>query len=370
MPPPLGLSYRDLRLRIDGPDPALLDWLAEFLAPAFTVGAAEPADCRIEVVVDQDRLAAAWARVAADAAPLTCLVQDRELVRLPAGHDRSGVTIRDDAAGLAYEVSPDRRRLTLLTAARNRALRAALMKVVREVALSAAWTPGLVLHAAACAVGERALLIAGPKRAGKTSLLLHVLGSPGARLASNDRTVVVIDGTRLVAHGLPTIVTLRADTVARLFADDAARRAALRYHFALTIAEAQALPPAADPTPRALGCSPAQLAHLLGVERQGRADATALLLPRVDAAARGIALRRLDTATAVRCLADVLFAAHAAPQVSKAFALPDRAAVPASAALQARWQACVDRLRVFECRLGPDAYDRPATTLLDTVLGA
>lgn len=371
MPTTLGLAYRGLRIRVDSPEPSLLAWLAEFLTPAFAPGNAEPVDCRVSVVADAERLAAARAAVPADAAPVTCLVQDRELIRLPARRVGGALTVRDDAAGVAYLVSPDRRHVTLLTAAGNTAGRTALMKVVREVAMSAAWRPpGLVLHAAAFALDGHAALLAGPKRAGKTSLLLHALRIPGARLLSNDRVVLAADGGRLVAHGLPTIVTLRPDTVARLFAEETARRSALRYHFGLTVAEAEARPPAADPSPRALGCSPAQLARLLGVERVGERTAVALLLPRVDPDARGIALRRLDTEEAARRLPDVLFAAHRAPQVSDAFALPERSAMPTAADLAARWRAGVERLRVFDCRLGPDAYAGDAAEqLLAPVFG-
>ena len=353
----LGLAYRGLRIGVEAPERALLDWLAEFLAPAFAPRELEPADCRVAVVVDAERLAAARARAADDAAPITCLVQDRELITLPARRDAGGLTILHDEARVAYQVSPDRRHITVLTGPGNRDVRGALMKVVREVAMSAAWTPdGLVLHAAACAVGECATLIAGPKRAGKTSLLLHALGIPGARLLANDRTVLAAEDGRLVAHGLPTIVTLRPDTVARRFADETARRSALRYGFGLTVAEAEARPPVGDPSPRQLGCSPAQLARLLGVELVGPRAAAALLLPRVDPAARGIALRRLDDDEAARRLPDVLFAAHSAPQVSEAFALPARSAVPGERELPTRWRNAVERLRVFDCRLGPDAY--------------
>ncbi|MFN8641573.1 MAG: hypothetical protein U0802_07920 [Candidatus Binatia bacterium] len=256
-PAPLGLAFRDLRLAVASADATQLAWLLEFLSPAFTAVAGDAADCRVEVIADAERLAAARAAVGDGAVPVTCLVQDRELVRLPAARDGDALVVRHDEVGIAYRVSGDRREVTLFTAPGADA-RGALMKVVREIAMSAAWMPrGLILHAAAFAVGDRAVLVAGPKRAGKTSLLLHALRLPGARLLANDRVALALDGAGAVAHGLPTIVTLRPDTVARLLPDDAARRSALRHHFVRTVAEAEARPPVDDPALRQLSCSPA-----------------------------------------------------------------------------------------------------------------
>ena len=368
--PSLHLAYRGLNIRVHGPDDAHFAWLEEFLAPAFGRADGAAADCDVVVEEDADALARLRMRAHGAVAPATCLVLDSQPVQLPSWREAVEQVVFHEEARVAYRISGDRRRITVVTAPKNAALRTVLMKLVRELAMSAAWSPrGLILHAAACVVDGRAVLIAGPRRAGKTSLLLHALRAEGVRLLSNDRVVLELDADAAVAHGMPTIVSLRADTVVRQFPSPSALAAALRYRFALTVQEAEGREPATDLTPRGLACSPAQLGRLFGNALVGRAAATALVLPRVDPGAQGIALSPLDADAAATRHGDVLFAAHAAPQVSDCFALREHARAPSAAEVRARWRDAVERLRVFECRLGPDAYATdPGTQLLAPLL--
>ncbi|HSQ00098.1 MAG TPA: hypothetical protein VL049_22975 [Candidatus Dormibacteraeota bacterium] len=364
--PSIQLAYRGLCTRVQSPEAAELAWLEEFLAPAFVRDDRAPSDCHVVVGDDADRLAALRAGAGHNPSQAVCLVLDGGPVRLPTWEDGDRRVVLHDEARLAYVIAADRRHIEVVSAPANDARRTALMKLVRELAMSAAWSPrSLVLHAAAFVVGRQAILIAGPKRAGKSSLLLHALGAAGARLLANDRVVLALGPRRAIAHGMPTIVNLRPDTVAARFADAAARRAAYRHRFHLTLAETEQRKPVADLTPRPLTCSPAQLGRLLGVDLVGSAAAAVLLLPRVDAAANGIALRRLDDDEAARRLPDALFAAtHTPLEISDVFALPEHSQAPSDAELQRLWRDCVARLRVFDCRLGPDAYATDATRAL------
>ena len=368
--PAIQLAYRDLRVRVQSPEAADLAWLEEFLSPAFARVDDPRADAEV-VVRHDDGTGVAALRADADGRtePATALVLDTELQRFPTWRDRARRVLLHEEAH-AFIVSDDGRHVQLVSAASRESRRTALMKLVRELAMSAAWTPrSLVLHAAAVAIGERALLIAGPKRAGKTSLLLHALGGAGAQLLANDRVVLERADGRAVAHGMPTIVNLRADTVLARFAGDDARRAVYRYRFFHTIAEAEQHPPATDLTPRPLACSPAQLGHLFGVELIGHASAAALLLPRVDSEAKGIELRRLDADEAAHRLPDVLFAAaQLPPPISDVFALPGAAPAASAAALHELWRAFVAPLPVFDCRLGGDAYTTDPSELVARVL--
>lgn len=365
----LQLAYRGLRIRVAGPDAAELAWLAEFLGPAF---AAADATVDGEVIVNEDpaRLAALRQAGANRITPIVCLALDTAPLSLPAHDVGDTRVILHDEAGLAYVVSADRREFEIVSEAGGWRRREALMKLVRELAMSAAWSPrSLVLHAAGCASAGNAILIAGPKRAGKSSLLLHLLEGSGTRLLANDRIVLEREATRLTAHAMPTIVNLRADTVATRFPDAAERAAAARHRFSFTVAEAEARAPVTDTSPQPLACSPPQLAHLLGVELVGRAEAAALLLPRVDAAARGIELRRLTDGEATALLPDIVFAAaHGPLRVSEAFAVASAPPAPSSDDLRQVWRACVEQLRIFACRLGPDAYAGDAAAVLSRIL--
>jgi hypothetical protein len=72
----------------------------------------------------------------------------------------------------------------------------------------------LDVHAAAVEVDGRALLIAGPKGSGKTTLSLHLLRSGRCRAIANDRSFVGAAGERFEVRGMPTAVKLRPPTVA------------------------------------------------------------------------------------------------------------------------------------------------------------
>jgi hypothetical protein len=112
---------------------------------------------------------------------------------------------------------------------------------VRELAANRAQrTGGLLLHAAAFAAGDQGIVVAGPKRAGKTTLLLHALSAASARYVSNDRVLVTADRGRAIARGVPTIVRVRRGALDR-FPAVAARFASASYHHRLTLEEAAVL---------------------------------------------------------------------------------------------------------------------------------
>jgi len=63
------------------------------------------------------------------------------------------------------------------------------------------------IHASCVALGGRALLIMGPSGAGKSDLTLRLIDR-GARLVSDDYTVLTVSGGRLHASPPPTIAGL------------------------------------------------------------------------------------------------------------------------------------------------------------------
>ena len=83
------------------------------------------------------------------------------------------------------------------------------------------WLP---FHAAAFADKGRGVLIVGPRRAGKTSLLLHALAAPSSHPISNDRAVISPsrDG-QLRLEGLATVVRIRVGTADLLGRQDLAK---------------------------------------------------------------------------------------------------------------------------------------------------
>jgi len=178
------------------------------------------------------------------------------------------------------------------------------MRVVREVAtLHALGRGDLHVHGAAVVFEGRAYIVAGPKRAGKTSILLHALSRCGGTYVSNDRLLVEACDSCVNVHGMPTIVKVRPDCCDRqpgipemgwqrpcVSIDECERGAAI----------------SSDESHRPGSMSPAQLRRWLGVEATSGAPLAAVILPSVDAEVPGVDIRTLDSAEAGRRLAECL----------------------------------------------------------------
>ena len=367
--------YRGITVRVEGPDVTDLDWLVEFLAPSFTVVEADGADRTVTLVADERRHREALGGIGTqDPVMVECFILDRGVVSLPSWPaPEGGCIIVNNDSGVLYRINADHTRVEVISAPANRKRRGDLMRVVREFAMAAAWTRrSLVLHAAAFAAGDRAVLLAGPKHAGKTSLLMACLEEAGIRFMSNDRVVVDLTDAEPVARGMPTIVSIRSDTLDR-FPAAKRRLEAIDYLYTRTVAEAEAqrpTAPAARSAQQPLSLSSAQLCRVLGAEMTGAGAPVAIVFPRVDAGIGGIAVRELDATQAAGRLADALLGAATAPRRSQVFVPPGDAAAGEYADVSRVWRTLLTHVRTFECRLGPRAYTPDSRTrFIAQVLG-
>lgn len=90
-----------------------------------------------------------------------------------------------------------------------------LMRVVREVVLRCAENRGWSLfHAAAAAVGQHGILIAGPSGAGKTTVLTALAAHRRADLVASDRAAVTEGAASVI--GVPISVRMARGTLAAL----------------------------------------------------------------------------------------------------------------------------------------------------------
>ncbi len=116
-------------------------------------------------------------------------------------------------------------------------LRVGVMRVLREIATVRALRSGaLPLHGAACVVSGVAVGFLGAKRAGKTTSLIHWLQTPRTRFLANDRFFVFHRDAAWFAQGMPTIVSVRTDTL-RHFEALRRRLGDLPYRPSRTLAE-------------------------------------------------------------------------------------------------------------------------------------
>jgi hypothetical protein len=250
--------------------------------------------------------------------------------------------------------------VTIVSAPGNRDVRSALFSVVRELATNHAQRAGdLLLHASVFAVDGRGVVIAGPKKAGKTTLLVRALHRGGAEYVANDRVLITAEACPR-AVGVPTVVRLRRGTL-DLFPALARSLDAAGYQHRLTLAEA-----ADDPGPRpaspggARRVSHAQLCRVMGVGARSECAIAALVFPRITEEPGEFALRPLARDEVVARLEGALFGARAGRSTSDVFVLPWDPPPPDGADIAERCRALADRVPGVECRLDADTYTCPS----------
>jgi hypothetical protein len=373
-PPAAGdvFGFGDLGILVESADASHLAWLREFLTPHFELRPGGGHDCRVTVIEESERYGAVFALGPAGGT-LDAFALDTRLVSLPRWTP-AGVETRllDTAFEVFYEIAEGGRSITVLSAAGNPKIRTALMRAVRELATNRAQRRGgLLLHASAFAVGDRGVLIGGPKLAGKTTLLVHALRVASARYVSNDRVMVLPQTAPATARGVPTIVALRSGMLA-LFPELADRVDRASYHHRQSLGEpAPVSPGAGAPLPTNANMSPAQLCRLLDVQPLAQCEVAALVFPRITHEAGGLSVRRIPEAEAATRLTGALFGVPSSRWCSDVFALAGDPAPPDLPALLDRGRALAARVPAFECRLGESAYESRSTAelLVESVLG-
>jgi hypothetical protein len=257
---------------------------------------------------------------------------------------RPGRVFRDTRGPLFYEVSDDAQRVEILARERTRKARTALMRVVRELAMDRiVATGGLLVHGAAVATGGGTVVMCGPRRSGKTTLLIALLQTPGTGYVANDRCVVRVGEGGASVRGLPTLISIRGDTLDH-FPEVRRRLAEVR-------------PDLGQREGRRFSLGPPEFCELLGgTPREPGGALRALLFPQVTDGPQRLALRRLAPADALERLRQGLFRAAYASPLGEAFVSPALRARVSSAEVQ-RWLA--EHVACFECRLGGGAPPGP-----------
>ena len=337
---------------------APLAWLGYFLRPWFD---ASPGDASrtVELRVDPSAYEAAL-RGSVAIERVDCFLLDTGIVSHPvAGRHDGRLWIDDRELAVAYGVDDDGGVL-VVAATDGPGARVGLMRVVRELAVTDALADGRpLLHAAAVEIDGAAVAICGSKRAGKSSLMLHMLRQTGARFVANDRAMAHrADGSWLV-RGMPTITALRADSVAR-FPEVAARLRSARDRHWLTPDKSAGTTdqPWADEV-KPIDLAPASLCALLGVEPVAETSLGTLLFPRIDPSAGAMVERPLGADQTLSLLRGSLVGAAWLGDYAGVFA----AHAPGRDAWAARDAALeqLARLPAFEVLLGPSAYLQPET---------
>jgi hypothetical protein len=346
-------------LRVNVDDQAVYDWLSEFLTPCLQAEAdAAPALCDVRLVIDHEAFHALKARGAAPSgALLDSFRLDHGLIRLPLWRgDGAAVTVFDEALEAFYCRRRSGEPVDVVAAVDSARARVALMRVVRELTMTRLVAAGwLIVHAAAFVVDGRAVLVVGPKRAGKTTLLTYALTTGAAPcLLANDRVAIALDGSR-AAWGVPTIVSLRV-AMMRRFPLLARRLQSGRYDFRFSQRELETVGEGAvDVAPaEAWSVTPMQYCDLVGASLGLQATVSAIVFPQLMDDGRSIELQSIDAAEAAGHLSASVFRPHS---IDALFTSREGGHPPSEADLVKASAMFIDRSARYACRIGADAED-------------
>ena len=344
------LGVDDLTVLVEAPDHSTLTWLREFAGPDFDEREGRAPDVTIRAHADDaayETLRSAGPHPAGGS--IECFAFDHHVEALPKWRAESGqLVVHDAALNACYVRDPGGHQIELYSPARNLSARLALLRVLRELAMAHRLRrEDLLLHAAAVEWRGRAIAIAGPKKAGKTTLTLHLLHGTGSRFIANDRAAVSLGPAGVSVRGIPTIVRVRASSLDHLPALRQ-RFQSSPFHHRWLMAEAERR---RVPSQRSsYDLTPAQLVRLLHAERSGETPLAAVVFPR-QTGGRGVAVTELTGSETASRLRSSLFRARDTTVVGEFFA--------GELVMSNRDAACArvaEKIVGLECALGVDAY--------------
>ncbi|MEO8605093.1 MAG: hypothetical protein ABI629_21175, partial [bacterium] len=237
--------------------------------------------------------AAIAARRPLDALSRVCFALDQQVVSLPAWREGGAVAIADLERSCFLAVEPFR--VEICGDAATRRWRFTLQWVFHELAATRLRRTALDLHAAAVETRGAALLIVGPKGAGKTTLSFHLLRSGRCRWISNDRAFVGRSATGFDVRGMPTPVKILAPTLSRFPELRRGLRPLERLYLHVVAESIGDLDDRGGAAQTEFALSPAQVAHQLRVEALDAAPLAAIVFPEIRSDVDRWVIERLDS---------------------------------------------------------------------------
>lgn len=362
-------SYEGISVGVESENEGDIRWLSEFLDPCFMDQAGKP-DVEVRLVVDTKKFDSLINCGPGDRS-IDAYILDTSVISFPVWNTPGPeLVFYEEKHELFYLLEGNR--IVLLIKRYNTNSRMCLMRVVREYAMGMAQrSGGRFIHASAFSIGGHAAIITGPKEVGKTSLLTYMLSNSGADFLANDRLLVKQNGEGVQLRGMPTIISVRPDTLQffpgllKLIRDHG-------FKARLTLRECRDSAEASPIVVRAgkLGLSSRQYCSLLACESIGNSEGVSLLFPHQTGRTGGISLRALEKYETRERLANCLFDNIGPDRLSDVFtwSAPD----PGNSSVVRDDTLCEwlsSRLNAYECRLGTDAYKTPegAEMLAQTV---
>lgn len=355
-------AFRGLRMNVTCSIAQPLSWLQAFLSPHLDASQGSGSAFEIDLLVDQSECerVRGCPRMPRGTA-IDCFVADGRFEQLTLWQeDAAGRVLHDNRADAFLRIPTKGGPIRVLVGRDCGRLRVLLMRIVRELALLQALQHGdLFLHAAAVVSGVGGVLIAGPKEAGKTTMLLDFLRSGGARFLANDRVMVDLTGASAIARGVPTIIKVRPGSLDYLSGLAEPAFGFPHRHY-LTLRECAAGSPLIEPpTRQPPSLSPPQFCKWLNVTGVADAVVELIVFPVLDPSVRRSGLRRLSSKQAAQRLVANQFSGGGSGVVSPALAgcLPGN--LPPADSVEQACSTLAHHAAAIECRLGPEAFVAP-----------
>jgi hypothetical protein len=354
--PAKAFTRQGLTLQLSSPHETDLQWLADFLEPGFRLETDTAPDWEIRVQESAEHYEALMKQGAdEEGKTIPCFSFDDHIANYRLWRE-SLLTIYDDELDLFYSIDTRKRVVEVLTGRRLLSIRVALLRLVREFASHhLALNGDVTFHAAAISYEGNGILICGPKKAGKTSFIIHALQYPKTKLISNDRSILSNDTSHgLTLSGMPTVITIRQGTMALFSRPPFNDRRHWRARMSLD--EALELPASseADDVPEKLDLNPSQFCHLLECGMSEAAPLKAVIFPMVNEEQSGTKLIRLTEREVAERLEQNQF-----PLAPSPFSTTTEQPPIADAAKQ-----IIDKLSSgspgFQCILGQGAFQGPS----------
>lgn len=349
-------SYAGLGILVRTNARAPLAWLEEFLGPAFLA----PSSAADRVIVLHIDPRAPHVATPDNALLVDTFALDGHFEPLPVVTRDEGLCAVADARADATIAVPVSGPIQITARADGPRLRTLLMRAVREVAtLRVVETGGVLVHGAAASYEGQGIVIAGAKRAGKSTSLLSLLRHPDTAYLSNDRAALVAEGGALRVVGMPTIAKVRDDSPRYVPTLPPLPDPNRTRHY-LTLEEIHAGSGLLAPTRHAVPpMSPAQCAHWLEVPMAASAPLSAMVFPRVDAAVERFTVRRLGMADAAVRVRQALLSGGRHGLVSTVFATGWRGTIPGEDVVGDACARIGREVACYDCTIGPRAFERP-----------
>ncbi len=234
-------EYGNLRIAVRSHDEASLVWLEEFSCPAFRPIDCDHPDWTVTLERDSPLYGALIQRLpltnpdSVDFFTLDGSFQQHELLE----SDGHCLIAYDRDNSVFYIIDKINCVVRILAEAVGRFCRMPLARVLRELGTIHCLSAGhLHCHAAAFVLGDQAIALAGVKRSGKTSTLVHSLLQPSTRFITNDRLFVQYDHDRLLIRGMPTILKVRSKSL-DLLPEFGMRFRSYPYRYRFTLEESE-----------------------------------------------------------------------------------------------------------------------------------